>query len=564
MQKIRVGVFVCHCGNNIGSVVNVPELVEYCKGLPNVVYAEHNLYTCSADGLRSIKNKIEEYSLNRVVVASCTPRTHEPLFRSSCEEAGLNRYLFEFVNIREQCSWIHRHIKEEATSKAKDLVKMGVAKACLLEPQEELEIPVAPSSLVIGGGITGMTAALNLANQGFEIHLVEKEGALGGLARHLYKLFPTNEDPEELIRQIIERVMTHKKIKIHMPAKVKDVSGYIGNFDVNVEEENRETKFQVGTIVVATGAQEFKPYHGHYGYGEMPNVLTQLELEKRLRRGINHAENVVMINCVGARIPERAYCSGFCCITAIKNGILLKENNPAVKVYVLYRELVAYGAEFEDYYRKGMEAGVRFIRYTLEKPPQIIGNGKAVGVKVYDELFGEEIELPCDMVVLTTPLVPYPENEQISRMLKVPLSEDKFFLEAHVKLRPVEFSTEGIYVCGSARWPVDIAGCISQAYAASSKAAIPMRKGFTTVEPITSFVNESICAGCGNCALVCPFNAVEVQPKDGKRVAEVTAVKCKGCGSCVVACPSGAMQQKGFTDQQLVGMLDALAGRGVF
>jgi heterodisulfide reductase subunit A len=564
MQKIRVGVFVCHCGNNIGAVVNVPELVEYSKGLPNVVYAEHNLYTCSADGLRSIKNKIEEYNLNRVVVASCTPRTHEPLFRSACEEAGLNRYLFEFVNIREQCSWIHRHIKEEATSKAKDLVKMGVAKACLLEPQEKLEIPVAPSSLVIGGGITGMTAALNLANQGFEIHLVEKEGALGGLARHLYKLFPTNADAEELVRQIIERVRTHKKIKIHMPAIVKDVSGFIGNFEVSVVEGSGETKFQVGTIVVATGAQELRPYRGYYGYGEMSNVLTQLELEKRLRRGINHVENVVMITCVGARIPERSYCSGFCCITAIKNGILLKETNPAVKVYVLYRELVAYGAEFEDYYRKGMEVGVRFIRYTLEKPPQIIGDGKAVGVRVYDELFGEEIELPCDMVVLTTPLVPCPENEQISRMLKVPLSEDKFFLEAHVKLRPVEFSTEGIYVCGSARWPTDIAGCISQAYAASSKAAIPMRKGFAAVEPITSLVNEDICAGCGNCVLVCPFNAVEVQPKDGKRVAKVTAVKCKGCGSCVAACPSGAMQQKGFTDQQVMGMIDALVGRGVF
>jgi len=564
MQKIRVGVFICHCGSNIASVVNVPQVVEYSKGLPNVVYAQENLYTCSADGLRSIKDKIEEYNLNRVVVASCTPRTHEPLFRDTCEEAGLNKYLFEFVNIREQCSWVHMNIKEQATKKAKDLVKMGVVKASFLEPQEEVKVPVEPASLVIGGGIAGMTAALNLANQGFDVHLVEKEGALGGLVRRLYRLFPTNEDAEELIRPIIERVRNHKEIEIHMPAIVKDVSGYIGSFDVTVEEGNSERRFKVGTIVVATGAQELKPYHGYYGYGAMSNVLTQLELEERLRRGINHVENVVMITCVGARIPERSYCSVFCCVTAIKNAILLKENTPTAKIYVLYRELMAYGAEFENYYRKAMEVGVRFIRCGLERPPQIIGNGKAAGVKVYDELFGEEVKLPSDMVVLTTPLVPYLENEQISRMLKVPLSEDKFFLEAHVKLRPVEFSTEGIYVCGSARWPADIAECISQAYAASSKAAIPMRKGFATVEPITSFVNESICVGCGNCALVCPFNAIEVQSQNGKRVAKVTAVKCKGCGGCVAACPSGAMQQKGFTDQQVMGMIDALVGRGIF
>ena len=563
MQKIRIGVFVCHCGSNIASVVDVPQVVEYSKDLPNVVYAEHNLYTCSPDGLRSIKSKIEEHRLNRVVVASCTPRTHEFLFRDTCEESGLNRYLFEFVNIREQCSWVHMHTKEEATEKAKDLIRMGVAKASFLEPQEEVKVPVAPSSLVIGGGIAGMTAALNLANQGFNVHLVEKERALGGLVRSLYKLFPTNEDAQELLHPIIERVSNHERIEIHMPATIKDVSGYIGNFEVSIEEDNKATRFQVGTIIVATGAQELKPYHGQYGYGQMSNVFTQLELEERLRKGIDSAENVVMVTCVGACVAERSYCSAFCCVTAIKNGTLLKESNPKAKVCVLHREVMAYGAEFENYYRRAREVGVRFIRYSPEKPPQIIGNGKASQVKVYDELFGEEVELLSDMVVLTTPLVPYLENEYISKMLKVPLSEDKFFLEAHVKLRPVEFSTEGIYVCGSARWPADIAECISQAYAASSKAAIPMRRGFATVEPITSFVNESICAGCGNCALVCPFNAVEVQSQDGKRVAKVTAVKCKGCGSCVAVCPSGAMQQKGFSDQQLVGMFDAIVGRGV-
>lgn len=283
-----------------------------------------------------------------------------------------------------------------------------------------------------------------------------------------------------------------------------------------------------------------------------------------MKRGELDGQNVVMINCVGARVPERTYCSGFCCMTAVKNATLIKQSSPKARVWVLHRDLMAYGVEFENYYRKSMEQGVRFIRYDLEKPPEVIGNGKAEKVKVRHHLMGREVELPADMVVLTTPLVPRVDNEAISKMLKVPLSEQGFFLEAHLKLRPVEFATEGIYICGSARWPTDIADGISQAQAASSKAAIPMKKGFATVEPITSFVNEDICVGCGNCVLVCPFSAVEVQPQNGKRVANVTAVKCKGCGSCVATCSSGAMQQKGFTDQQVVGMIDALVGRGVF
>jgi len=564
MQKIRVGVFICHCGSNIASVVNISKVVEYSKGLANVAYAEANLYTCSPDGLRSIKKKIEEHGLNRVVVASCTPRTHESLFKDTCEEAGLNPYLFEFVNIREQCSWVHKQSKEEATGKAQDLVRMGVTKASLLEPEERIMVPVSPSTLVIGGGIAGMTTALNLARQGFSVHLVEKERELGGLVRNLNRLFPTNEDAQDFLRPIVEQVETHEKISIHMPARVSGVSGFIGNFEVDIQEGNEERQYQVGTIVVASGAQVLQPQRGYFGYGKMSNVLTQLELEQRIKDGTALAENVVMITCAGACIPERPYCSTFCCATAIKNSIFLKEENPRARVYIVYRELMAYGVELEKYYRKAMELGVRFIRYNQERPPQIIGNGRATGVSVYDELFGRELELESDLVVLSTPLIPYPENELTSKMLKVPLSEDGFFLEAHPKLRPVEFSNEGIYVCGSARWPASVGDCISQAYAASAKASIPMRKGFATVEPINAFVNEDICTGCGNCALVCPFSAVDVQYQDkkNKRIAEVTSVMCKGCGNCAAVCPSGAMQQKGFTDRQVMAMMDALVGRG--
>ena len=563
MGKARIGVFVCHCGTNIGAYVDVPQVVEYVKQLPNVVHVERNLFTCSEEGVSTIKKAIAEYNLNRVVVASCTPTTHEPLFRAACEEAGLNKYLFEFVNIREQCSWVHMRQPEKATEKAKDLIRMGIAKASLLEPLEEVEVQVTPSALVIGGGVVGMNTALNLAEQGFEVQLVEREKQLGGILLHVHKLFTTGEEASKLVGPLVQKVKNHSKIKTYLSTKVKDVSGFMGNFDATLDQSGRESNIKVGTIIVAIGAEELKPA-GQYGYGKLTNVITQLELEQRMKRGELDGQNVVMINCVGARVPERTYCSQFCCMTAVKNATLIKQSNPKARVWVLHRDLVAYGVEFENYYRKSMEQGVRFIRYGLEKPPEVIGNGRAEKVKVRHHLMGREVELPADMVVLTTPLVPRVDNEGISKMLKVPLSEQGFFLEAHLKLRPVEFATDGIYICGSARWPTDIEDGISQAYAAAAKAAIPMRKGFTTVEPITSFVNEDICAGCGNCALVCPFNAVEVQSQNGERVAKVTVVKCKGCGSCVAACPSGAMQQKGFTDRQVMGMIDALVGRGVF
>ena len=560
MPDVRIGVFVCHCGRNIGGYVDVPQVVEYVKGLPDVVHAEHNLYTCSEEGISSIKKRIPEYNLNRVIVASCTPRTHEPLFRSACEEAGLNKYLFEFVNIRDQCSWVHMNLPEEATEKAKTLIRMGVAKARLLEALEEIEVKVLPSCLVIGGGIAGMSAALNLANQGFDVHLVEKETQLGGLLLGIHKLFPTNKDARELIAPIIDKVKSHNKIKTYLTAKVKEVAGFIGNFDVTLDQEGEETRLNIGTIIVATGAEEFKPV-GQYGYGEMSGVLTQLELEEQMKKGSVNGQNIVMINCVGARVPERPYCSRFCCLTAIKNAALLKENNPAAKVWILHRDLMTYGIEFEDYYRKAMEAGVRFIRYSLERPPKVIGNGKVEGVKVYHQLRQKEMELPCDAVILTTPLVPHGDNEETSKMLKVPLSQEGFFLEAHLKLQPVEFATDGIFICGSARWPVEVAEAIFQAYASSAKAAIPMRRGYVKPEAITSSVNEAVCGGCAICVTQCPYRAIEIKTENGKRVANVITALCKGCGTCGAACPSGAISMNHFKDEQILAQIEALAIR---
>ena len=557
MSDARIGVFVCHCGRNIGGYVDVPQVTEYVKQLPNVVHAEHNLYTCSEEGISSIKKKIQEFNLNRVIVASCTPRTHEPLFRSACEEAGLNKYLFEFVNIRDQCSWVHMTLPKEATEKAKTLIRMGVAKARLLEPLEEIESKVIPSSLVIGGGIAGMGAALNLANQGFDVHLVEKEAELGGMLSGLHKLFTSNIEAKELIAPIVKQVKNHNRIKVYLSTKLKEVLGFIGNFNVTLDQSGKEHKLNVGTIIVAIGAEEFKPV-GQYGYGKMAGVLTQLELEERLKKGTVDAKNIVIINCVGARVPERTYCSRFCCMTAIKNAVLLKEKNPAAKVWVLHRDLMTYGVEFEDYYRKAMEAGVRFIRYSLDRPPEVIGDGHVKGVKVYHQLRKKEMEFPCDTVVLTTPLIPRSDNEGLSKMLKVPLSQEGFFLEAHLKLRPVEFATDGIFICGSAKWPVEIAEAVSQAYGSASKAAIPMRMGYVKPEAITSCVNADICGGCGICVAVCPYSATEIKTENGKRVANAIAALCKGCGTCGAACPSGAISMNHFKDEQILSQIEAL------
>jgi heterodisulfide reductase subunit A2 len=553
----RIGVFVCHCGINIGAYVNVPEVVEYVKQLPNVVHAERNLFTCSEEGISAIKKGIKEYNLNRVLVASCTPRTHEPLFRAACEEAGLNKYLFEFVNIRDQCSWVHMREPQKATEKAKDLIRMGVAKARLLEPLEEIEMKVAPSALVIGGGVVGMEAALNLARQGFDIHLVEKEPELGGTLRSINKLFPTNQEAVKLIKPLVEQVKSHPKIKTYLSSKVKQVTGFIGSFDVYLDGNGEGNKFTVGTIIVAIGADALKPT-GQYGYGKMTNVLTQLELEGRMKRGESLGQNVVMVNCVGARVPERTYCSRICCMTAIKNAFLIKESNPKAKVWILHRDLMTYGVDFENYYRKAMELGVRFIRYSLERPPEVMGDEKVEKIKVYHELWRREIELPCDMLVLTTPLIPAEDNQNISKMLKVSLDEFGFLLEAHLKLRPVEFAMDGIYICGSARWPTDVTEGVSQAYAAAAKAAGPLRMGYVKAEAINAFVNEDECSGCGVCEVLCPFQAIELQPRDGKRVSHINEAVCKGCGTCGAACPSGAISMHHFTDEQILAQVEAL------
>jgi heterodisulfide reductase subunit A len=552
-KQLRIGVFVCYCGVNIGAVVNVPEVVEYARTLPNVAYAEGNLYTCSSEGLSKIKEAIKKYDLTQVVVASCTPRTHEPLFRGACEEAGLNKYLFHMANIREHCSWVHAKEPEKATEKAKEIIRMAVAKAALLEPQIEPVIDVNPSALVIGGGVSGMSASVSLARQGFAVHLVEKEKELGGKLNELYKLCPTDKRSSEILEEFVQAVHSNPKITLHTSSTVKSVDGFIGNFKVTLDHEGKEEPLDVGTIIVATGADVLKP-DGMYCYGKCKNVITQLELEALMKENrLKKVKNVVMIQCVGAREEKeggRNYCSRICCATAVKNALEIKEQYPDAEVSIIYRDMQTYGKDFEEYYQRAREKFVQFIRFDAEDPPEVIvnSNGKCT-VKVHDILVNDTFELDSDLVVLSTPLVQRVEAKELSKMLKVPLGADGFFFEAHVKLRPVDFATDGIFVCGTAHSPKTIPESIAQAYACASRAGIPMALKQVRAEAITAVISEDLCTGCGTCVKLCPYNAIR---KDERGIARVNEVLCKGCGVCSASCPEKAITMKHFSDKQVL------------
>ncbi len=548
MNDIRIGVFVCHCGTNIGGFVDVLGVVEYVKKLPGVVYAEHNLYTCADDGLRAIKNAISNHQLDRVVVAACTPRTHAPLFRSACKDAGLNPYLFEFVNIRDQCSWVHMNEKEKATEKSKDLIRMGIAKAALLQPDEDISVNVEPSSLVIGGGIAGMTAALSLAKQGFRVYIVEKEKELGGMLRNLHTVFPSHKNATEALEPILNDIASTDMIDVLVSSEVRDLKGFIGNFDVTINWNGEELSLRVGTIIVATGAAAYCP-QGLYEYQHSDQVITQYELEGQLNAGFVPPDNIVMIQCAGARGQQVSYCSRICCMVAIKNAILLKELNPDIQISILHRDIQVYGGEYESQYRKAREMGIRFISFSLEHPP-IVGDKTCT---VYDSMLHRDLVIQADLVVLATPLVPAPDTESLSQILKVPLGQDKFFFEAHVKLRPVDFANDGIYVCGTARGPAGIPESVEQALATSSRAGIPMWNRVFETDAICSYIDPLLCIGCGICESLCPYKAIQIENKKAQSIKAL----CKGCGNCGAACPTHAISMTHFTDEQIRAQIHA-------
>lgn len=569
-KEPRVGVFVCHCGINIAGVVNVPGVVEYAKTLPDVVYAENNLYTCSNDTQKRIIEKIKEFDLNRVVVASCSPRTHEPLFQSTIREAGLNPYLFEMANIRDQCSWVHMFEPVKATLKSKDLLRMAIAKVRLKEPLKRKTITINQNALVIGGGLSGISASIDLASAGFDVYLIEKEKELGGNLKNIY--FSLNgKNPQEYLKELIDKINNNNKIKVLTSCEINSVEGSIGKFKTKVTINGSQKEIEHGVIIVAAGAKEYKPIE--YEYGKDDRVLTQTELEAKLYRNQNpnskeltqtqsvlNLKSVVMISCVGSRNEERPYCSRICCTHAIKNALIIKEINPDAKVFILYRDIRTYGFK-ETYYKKAREKGIIFIRYNEDKKPEVYLNNGIMKVSTEDPVLNRKLTLDADMLVLSTGIVPDSDSKNLAQLLKVPLNQNGFFLEAHMKLRPVEFATEGIFLCGLSHSPKSIEESISQASAAASKAITIISNDTIELDATISNVVDENCDGCAYCIDPCPYKALTLfeYMREGsiKKTVEVNESLCKGCGVCMATCPKKGIYVRNFKLEYIAAQIAA-------
>jgi len=547
----RIGVFVCQCGINIGGIVNIPEVAEYARSLPHVVYTEDNLYTCSQDTQVKMSQVIREQGINRVVVAACTPKTHEPLFQETLQNAGLNKYLFEMANIRNQDSWVHSRHPHRATLKAKDLIRMAVAKAALLEPLPETELDLNPVSLVVGGGVAGMTAAKNLAEQGYEVHLVERSPFLGGQARDLFKTW-RGEDIQAYVQGLTERVSTDPLIHVHRSTELTQVDGFVGNFHSELTPSHgKAIALEHGIAIIATGGKELKP--SSYLYGRDPRVLTHLELDKRFISKDPDLTNIgtaVFVQCVGSREPDRPYCSRVCCTHTLESALELKKINPRMNIFILYRDIRTYG-EREDLYQRARREGIVFIRYDLKHKPTVETGQEALDVTVLDSILDKPVRIETDLVVLATAIVPEPEAA-LANFFKIPMNDQGFFIEAHAKLRPVDFAIEGVFLCGLAHYPKSLDESIAQALAAASRATGLLASGKVSISGMVAQVNPGWCSRCGVCASICPFNAPSLT-EDGP--AEINPVLCKGCGLCIASCRSGAIHLKGFDDSQIMAMI---------
>jgi len=553
----RVGVFVCRCGTNIAGVVDVPAVVEFAKTLPGVVYVEENLFSCSQDTQDKMTQVIKEHELNRVVVAACTPKTHEPLFQETLINAGINKYLFEMANIRNQCSWVHKNDPEKATRKAKDLVRMAVSKAALLEPLAESAMAVNHSALVIGGGVAGMTAAKTLSGQGFHTFLIEKTHTLGGRAQQVHETW-RGEDVQGYLSGLIHWVESDRNIDVFLNSRITQVEGFIGNFKTTITTNGQSSVLEHGVTLIASGASELKP--DQYLYGQDSRVVTGLELQQRFidkDPALERLDTAVFIQCVGSRIPERPYCSKVCCTQSIKSALELKKINPKMNVFVLYRDLRAYGLR-EDLYRKARSQGIGFIRRDMDKELTVGVDEEDLKVTFADRVLGRSMEILPDLLILASAIVPDAKNP-LAQLYKVSLNDDGFFAEAHVKLRPVDFATDGIFVCGLAHAPKSIDESITQAQAAAARAVTVLSMENIKMGGIVSHIIPERCSGCMGCINVCPFGAITFDPE--KFVAKVNPALCKGCGACSAACPSEAPALMGFDNNQLYAQIKgALSG----
>ena len=557
-ERPRIGVFVCRCGINIAGVVDVPGTAEYAATLPYVEYATDNMYSCSQDTQETISKIIKEKKLNRVVIAACTPKTHEPLFQETLTNAGLNKYLFEMANIRNQDSWVHKNNPELATKKARDLVRMAVYKVALMEPLKEAELEVNQTAMVIGGGISGMAAARSLARQGYETHIIEKSAQLGGQALHLCRT-AKGEDIQQKLSNLVDEIGKNEKIYTHLDSEITHVEGFVGNFETTLSTNGKEENLEHGVAILATGASPLKPTE--YGYGGDARIITALDLDRKFIEGDPSLKNLgtaVFIQCVGSREPERMYCSRVCCTHAVDNALALKRNNPDMSVFVLYRDLRTYG-ERELIYKEAREAGVFFIRYTLESKPQVtIENGKLL-VKVLDHILGRPLEIETDLLTLATAIIPN-RDDRLANFFKVPINDDGFFVERHAKLGPSEFATDGVFLCGLAHYPKPIDESIAQGQAAASRAVTLLARETIFTSGTVAETAPAMCSQCGVCVSVCPYSApsfAEDGPWTGR--ARINPVLCKGCGLCVASCRSGAIHLKGFDNDQIFSQIFTLS-----
>jgi heterodisulfide reductase subunit A len=551
-EKPRVGVFVCHCGLNIGGVVDSKAVAKYAATLPDVVYATDNLYTCSDDTQTKIENLIRKKNLNRVVVAACTPRTHEPLFRQTCANAGLNPYLFDMANIRDQCSWVHAQMPQDATGKSKDLVRMAVSRVRRLKPLRRSRVDVTRSVMVVGGGISGIQCAIDLARQGFDTHLVEREPMLGGRLMDLEYLFPSGVKARDLLKAKVDE-LAGLPVTILTGCNIEAVDGFVGNFEVKLGDR----ELRVGAIVLATGGVALEPV-GKHGYGQYTNVISSLQFEERLQNGgLPEGGHVVFIQCVGAREQEGyTGCSRYCCQVALKQA--LEATKRGAGATVVHRDVRAFTRHGEDLYREARLAGVRFLRRAEDAPIGMTGNDEVRSLTVSDTTLLAEVGLDCDLVVLAVPMLPSPTAERVADMLRVPLGKDGFFLERHVKLGPLETNTEGIFLCGCAQYPKDIPDSLAQASGVAAKVGALLSKPYVTLEPATAFVRRELCRACGTCVEICEYHAPNLAEEDGQQYAVINEALCKGCGTCASHCPSGAIVAKHYTDDQIASMIDAL------
>jgi heterodisulfide reductase subunit A len=543
----RIGVFVCNCGINIGGIADVPAITEYAAGLPHVVYAEENLFSCSQDTQDKMVDVIRKQKLNRVVVAACTPRTHEPLFQETIRNAGVNAYLFDMANIRNQCTWVHSADKEAATAKAKDLVRMAVARAALLEPIPDLAVAVDKTALVVGGGIAGMTAALSLADQGFPAVIVERSPDLGGAARDIAATWRGRE-VQPFLDDLIARVQNHPDLEVFLNAEITNAKGFVGNFETQVTSGNLTRVVRHGAAVIATGGEAADT--DEYLYGQNSRVLRWHEIEHHPEM-LKDAANVVFIQCVGSRDEKRPYCSRICCTTSVSQAIAIKDRQPDTNVFILYRDIRTFG-EREILYKEARAKGVVFIRYSLDSKPTVSETDDGLEVRVFDPILQRKVLIKADLINLATAVVPT-ENSRLAAFYKLPVNSDNFFMEAHAKLRPVDFASDGLFVCGLAHYPKPIDESISQAMAAAGRAATVLAKTSIAVSPLVSKVDADQCIGCGLCVEVCPFGAIELEEIEGKgyRARNISA-SCKGCGLCASSCPKKAIDMLHFRDQQIM------------